>query len=242
MSTQHLYYNNFIHNKYFKWYSNIIEKSSHRNIYNPQLHEKHHALPQSLGGTELVILSFKEHYICHELLTRFTKNKDKMKMCFALHTFFHFNYHRPSIKRGVLYENHKSIFHETCKSRTPVTKKELFTFKNKSTNVIFEGTRNDFKDFSDLTNQEIYNLISKNKNNICWNSKNWGIYNTTFNCFSYDLPRKTSKHKRIVCEHCGKSISGGNYNRWHGKNCKVINPDNHNLKIQQIKILNKLSF
>jgi group I intron endonuclease len=28
-------------------------------------------------------------------------------------------------------------------------------------------------------------------------------------------------HVNVVCEHCSKSISKGNYYRWHGSNCKL---------------------
>jgi group I intron endonuclease len=28
-------------------------------------------------------------------------------------------------------------------------------------------------------------------------------------------------HVNVVCEHCSKSISKGNYHRWHGSNCKL---------------------
>lgn len=46
-------------------------------------------------------------------------------------------------------------------------------------------------------------------------------------CFSFDIPRKIVTFKKIACEHCGKLSSVGNYIRWHGKNCVVINPTKH---------------
>lgn len=49
--------------------------------------ERHHIVPKSLGGTDdkenLVKLTFREHFVCHHLLWRFTTGKDKRKMCFA---------------------------------------------------------------------------------------------------------------------------------------------------------------
>lgn len=223
MSTEHLTYTNFIHNKYYKWYCRIIQKALERNsTYDSAIHEKHHCLPESLGGKDLVILSFREHYLCHELLTRFTINKDKMKMCFALHTFFHFDYHKPTAnKNSILYESHKKLFKESCKERIPQTKKQIFTFKNKLTNQIFQGTRNDFLKYSNITNQEIYNLLIKNSNDICWHSKNWGVFNQKNNCFSYELPRKKKITKMILCEYCNKEHDIRNHSRWHGANCKI---------------------
>ena len=34
-------------------------------------------------------------------------------------------------------------------------------------------------------------------------------------------PRKGKKDEQIQCEHCGKFANRGNYNRWHGYNCKM---------------------
>lgn len=38
--------------------------------------------------------------------------------------------------------------------------------------------------------------------------------------------RKGIKDEQIQCENCGKFVNKGNYNRWHGSNCKHIN-DHH---------------
>jgi hypothetical protein len=76
----------FISNKYTKWYYTIIN-SAKDNIRDGYL-EKHHILPTSLGGKNivdnLVALSPREHYICHLLLTKMTEGQAKYKMAFAL--------------------------------------------------------------------------------------------------------------------------------------------------------------
>jgi len=74
----------FLHNKYSKWYFNIISSAQARTadlIY----FEKHHILPKSLGGKNnkenLVNLTAKEHFICHHLLTKMVSNtKHKYQM------------------------------------------------------------------------------------------------------------------------------------------------------------------
>lgn len=239
---EHLTYKNFIKNKYYVWYTRIIDNAIIRNAkYDSSFHELHHPLPKSLGGQTTITLTFREHYICHELLTRFTQGKDKMKMCFALHTFFHFDYHRPMIQKSILYERHKRYYSEACKERIPIIKKDIFMFKHMDTNEIFEGTRNGFKEYSKLTNQEIYNLKKMSDNGICWNSKRWGIWNEIFQCFSFEIPRKARKRKRIECENCQKIVSDINYTRWHGINCKLINPEKHEQNTYQIRHLNKKS-
>jgi len=238
MSSEHLSYTRFTRNKYFKWYCAIIANAVNRSsVYDSSTHEKHHALPESFGGKDTIILTHREHYICHELLTRFTVGKDKMRMCFALHTFFHFDYHRPSVPKSRLYESHRKIFSEMCRERQPICSDVVFTFKNKDTGVVFTGTRQGFKYFSGITNQEIYNLLDANKKSKRWNSKSWGVFNEENSCFSYELPTKERKIEKMECEHCHKSISRANYNRWHGKNCVAVNPKLHEKNTQQIKNL-----
>ena len=76
----------FIENKYYFWYYNIIHKARSR-IKTAGYFEKHHILPKSLGGgnsvDNLVLLTAREHFICHILLTKITSGKDKKKMIFA---------------------------------------------------------------------------------------------------------------------------------------------------------------
>lgn len=61
---------------YNKLYSNIIQKSINKNRKkNKQVYyENHHILPECLGGLEIkenmVLLTAKEHFICHHLLTK----------------------------------------------------------------------------------------------------------------------------------------------------------------------------
>ena len=78
---------NFIENKYKKWYFSIIENAKNR-TYIHSKYEKHHIIPSSLGGNNspdnIVLLTFREHFICHHLLTKFTESLDRSKMCNAL--------------------------------------------------------------------------------------------------------------------------------------------------------------
>lgn len=75
----------FIENKYYKWYRNIIENAKRRDITGYT--EQHHIIPRSLGGSNdknnLVALTAKEHFICHVLLTKFTKGLEYQKMLYA---------------------------------------------------------------------------------------------------------------------------------------------------------------
>lgn len=75
---------NFIENKYYKWYIELIEfrmaVKPHPNFYT----ETHHIIPKSMGGTNkhinLVKLTAREHFIAHLCLSRCTTGRARYKM------------------------------------------------------------------------------------------------------------------------------------------------------------------
>ena len=76
----------FKDNKYTKIYFNIINKAKKliRNK-NEEYYENHHIIPKSLEGKNtkenMVLLTYKEHFICHLLLIKMVENpKHKIKM------------------------------------------------------------------------------------------------------------------------------------------------------------------
>lgn len=76
----------FIDNKYTRWYYNIIAAAQSR--VNAGYTEKHHIIPKSCGGSNskenLVVLTAREHYVCHILLTKMIEGKYRYKMGYAL--------------------------------------------------------------------------------------------------------------------------------------------------------------
>lgn len=98
----------FIQNKYTSLYFKIIERAKQRNhIKKPRDgYQKHHIIPRCIGGTNetdnLVVLTYKEHRVCHCLLIKmqFTKNAEiKMRHAYG---FFNKNsrYNGPRYKSG----------------------------------------------------------------------------------------------------------------------------------------------
>lgn len=101
-------HNNFIVNKYYRWYYNII---NHRIDNNPSGYfEKHHILPKSLGGSNarnnIVSLTAREHYICHLLLARMTSGVFRYKMVRAVDAF---KMVKPGTQRSLTARQYQTI-------------------------------------------------------------------------------------------------------------------------------------
>lgn len=82
-------YPNSYKSKYERWYYSIIIKikSQYRARIDGTYYENHHIVPLSLGGLDkeenLVLLTYREHLLCHWLLYKFNEGEKKAKMAFA---------------------------------------------------------------------------------------------------------------------------------------------------------------
>lgn len=83
--------NIYILNRYTNLYYRIVNRSFQegRKRSDDQIYEEHHIIPKSCGGSNdqsnLVLLTPKEHYICHRLLVKMVKSKlHYEKMVYAL--------------------------------------------------------------------------------------------------------------------------------------------------------------
>lgn len=124
-------------NKYTKWYFQITNRAKERVLKGYT--EKHHIIPKSIGGsndpTNIAILTAREHFICHYLLTKMVDNHFKKKMFNALNKMRQSKYTQRRIKmnsrqfeylRKGLSENNKGPNNPMFgKSHTDDVKKRL---------------------------------------------------------------------------------------------------------------------
>lgn len=80
----------FLENKYQTIYWKLIEKRKASPLSKKECYcESHHIIPKSLGGSNesdnLILLTAKEHFIAHLLLSKITDGESKIKMHWALH-------------------------------------------------------------------------------------------------------------------------------------------------------------
>jgi hypothetical protein len=70
--------------EYLKIYNRIVERATNRDVLGYV--EKHHIIPKCLGGdnkkSNIVLLTAKEHYICHKILCEIYPNESKLKYAF----------------------------------------------------------------------------------------------------------------------------------------------------------------
>jgi hypothetical protein len=70
--------------EYLKIYNRIVERATNRDVLGYV--EKHHIIPKCLGGdnkkSNIILLTAKEHYICHKLLCEIYPNESKLKYAF----------------------------------------------------------------------------------------------------------------------------------------------------------------
>ena len=220
----------FLENKYTKWYFNIIYSAQKRTEIK-EYFEKHHIIPKSLGGNNskdnLVKLTAREHFICHWLLTKMTKGKNKISMVYACKRMMHgFGKNQERYKiTGRVYENLKNNLNQTLKDR-------VFTdeWRKKLSDSAKRRVANESEEIKSFKREKMIRLNKSRK----------GIkkpYQTgENNPFVRDDVKEKIKQANIEkygypnpslipwkCEHCqkeGKGLSG--YKRWHGINCRSL--------------------
>jgi hypothetical protein len=111
-------------NKYMKLYVDIIHSRllKNRKKHNGEYLETHHIVPKSIltntnyPARKTVLLTAREHFLCHKLLTKFTFGKTRTKMLKAV-TFFQCDLNDGRILRSKDYE-----FIKICNSESMIGK------------------------------------------------------------------------------------------------------------------------
>jgi hypothetical protein len=110
----------FTVNKYHTWYFNIIHRAQNRASSREEAKallgytESHHIIPRSLGGDDSTenkaYLTAREHFICHCLLPKFTKGKDRHRMLAAIVGMKRKRKYQQRYINSKLYETYKKEF------------------------------------------------------------------------------------------------------------------------------------
>lgn len=159
----------FLNNKYTALYYKIIVSAQERN-YAKTLndgYQTHHIIPRCFGGTNnptnLVVLTYKEHRVCHRLLINMTANDAKYKMMYA-YKLFNKNYDTSGAPTPQIYSTPESYI------KMVKTRKRQGTYKTGKDNIfstpeIIEQVRQRMIDNNPMKALEQRQRMSLNNNN-----------------------------------------------------------------------------
>lgn len=199
---------------YNKLYNQIIESSKLRQ--HNQYTEKHHIVPKCLGGTNkksnIVVLTYREHFMCHWLLCKIYPNNHKIKAAFA--------YMLGGNKRiisswmfDVVKRNVKDTHFDWLKNKEPWNKGKKGKQIPWNKGIKLGPLSEEEKKRRSIVAKEYW---SKNehprKGKKSWNSGTKGIVKA----WNKGIP--TPKQK---CKYCKKECDILNLKRWHNDNCRV---------------------
>jgi hypothetical protein len=239
----------FIKNKYNKWYWNIIENSKMRILESDLYTERHHIVPKSLGGTNsdenIAILTAKEHFICHLLLTKMVAGKDKHRMIYAAWQMTMINKRERYKISSRIYELLKTQLSKSLKGRTlsEETKRKI-GLKSVGRKPMF-GKKHSAEAKKKISESKIGIPLPKSDETRKRMSATWKkiapdragnknpMHGKKQTSMTKELISKANSGKNngmygkyknsliIQCPHCGKSgKEGPNFIRWHFDYCK----------------------
>lgn len=224
-----------IENKYKNLYFKIINRARLENRDKKTgYYEKHHIIPKSISSdnsaSNLVLLTAREHYLCHKLLIKCVSAEYKKKMFFALWAFNRKSKNQERIiinSRDYEYarKNIAEIFSKDRKGWG--ASRQVSELQKEKISKRLKG-----KPKSDLTKERMKDSWKtrgpRSESHCAALSKaNRGRVSSaeTKNKISAAMKGINPVHTQIkwVCNHCSKEGVGiSNFKRWHGLNCKAL--------------------
>lgn len=152
---------NFLNNRYTDIYYRIINFAKQRNTIRSKNdgYQTHHIIPRALGGTNnsdnLVVLTYKEHRVCHRLLIHMTIGRFKHKMMYAYRLFNrHYDISKILAFREINPESYKKM---VC------TRKSKGSYKTGKDNIFSTPEIIDIVKKRMKENNPMKNLVTRNK-------------------------------------------------------------------------------
>lgn len=212
----------FIQNKYYRWYYSIIERALCQGRIKNKFtyYEAHHILPSSIfpeyksfktNQWNKVLLTAREHFICHLLLPKFVADKQsQFKVIHALYAMTQQNNNQQQRNNSKSYAYAKRLMIEIRKD--PIASKDWrdkVSIANLGENNPRFGKPGTFLDKTH--SQETKDIIG---------SKNRGLKRTQEVKDKLKGPRGKQKNPAplLKCPHCGFLTKKGNI--WHFDRCQ----------------------
>lgn len=220
--------NLFIQNKYTKWYDNIIKKSMLCETLNGYT-EKHHIIPKSLdGGNEksnIAVLTAREHFVCHILLTKMTEGKNKAKMIYAaMMMSLMENKNQKRYINARLYETVRKEHSKMIKGKnSPSYGKKHSEESNRARSEKLKGRKLPPQSVRHRLNISIAKSNPSDETRLKMsNAAKNRIHgpHSEETKIKIGLAHKGRPHEVGKCFVCSKEMNIPNLTRWHNENCK----------------------
>jgi hypothetical protein len=228
---------------YQKIYNQLIERAKQeeqscirvkhkRNHPDWKYYERHHIIPKCLGGSNdkdnLVLLTAREHFICHHLLIKIHPKNHKLAHAFWLMCnrksvrHEHFTLSAKQYESARIHRQQLGLSDETKSkiSKTSTNRKHSIETRLKISNAAKGHTRN----LGRIQSEECKRKISESaKLRVIPDYVRNKISNTLSGRPLPEAHRLAlyGPRKRIICPHCGLEGGGPNMSRYHFNNCKT---------------------
>lgn len=163
--------------KYIKWYKNIIENAKTQNRRKTRgcsesgYFERHHVLPASEFeefknlSCNLVLLTLREHFLCHRLLDKFTIGHLNFRMKKAI-TMFRHSRNKYRVLNSKQYEIVRKTHAESMKGENSPFFNKVTVFQNGSTSLIDKIEYHNNKENFDQISKNMVTIKLNNGENI----------------------------------------------------------------------------
>jgi hypothetical protein len=230
----------FLNNKYTKWYYSIINRALSRTVLPIIYTEKHHIIPKCLDGSNdiqnIVVLTAREHFICHLLLTKMVEGAARRSMWYASYMMCKGTLrYKPTAR---IYETLRQNMISANKDRPGPNKGKTFSKehrdklslsrKGKSTGPKSEEHKQNLRKPKP---EGFGKKVSEYRTGKSWGHKHTDETKEKMSSWQKGVPKL-----KIRCEFCNEYYSLVNYSTWHGDNCKL----NPNYKLREMLQMNSI--
>ena len=221
----------FIDNKYTRIYYQIIEAARTRVVIDGYT-EKHHIIPRSIGGNDsksnLVVLTAREHFVCHWLLSKMTSGSAQRSMGYALKMMTAINKNligKRYLPASKIYENIRKQINLLSKGRpcSEETREKIRQGNLKRAPASTE-TRSKLsaaaKRRKGFTPEGRAKVVESNKSRVWTEEMKQKLRD--YNLGKPNTSQKGIPQERLICPHCRLSGGKSAMKRWHFDKCKSL--------------------
>ena len=219
----------FIDNKYTRWYYAIVDNAKTRSITGYT--ETHHIIPRSIGGSNhkdnLVKLTAREHFVCHMLLVKMLPAPQNQKLVYAAWCManqendLQTRYKVVSRSYQWIRERFATMHAERTRSNNPMSNPAIRKRHQEAIKKRGKTKGNTGNKRGPISNQLREVLSQKTKESMTPERREQIRQQQLNRTPEQKEKYKFAHSKRISCIFCKKQLTPGNFNRWHGANCKL---------------------